>query len=50
MEMRAKYQLVWWGFFDMGWGFHRIDPAVTDLGLIYRWCLSLGPLEIRRWT
>ena len=40
-----------------GWffGFERIEPIVVEghkfgIGLIYKWALHIGPLEVRKWV
>lgn len=40
-------QFVWWG-----WPAWRLNAFryTHSLAAIYRWSLSIGPLEIRRWT
>lgn len=43
-----RLRFVWWGW-RWSFGFKRLDLAETDLALIYRWMLFLGPVEIRRW-
>lgn len=43
----TRYQLVWWGFREMGWG---LELDLGGLGLVYRWRFMAGPLEIRRWA
>lgn len=46
----ASLQLVtWWRPRDWALGFDRFDPATNGLGIVYRWSLHLGPVEIRRW-
>ena len=44
---RRRFQFVWWGWRDwrLGWG--RFGYS---LGVIYRWWVRVGPLEIRRWA
>lgn len=46
-----RYQFVWWGWreIERGWGFWRPDPD-DGFNYIYRWSLTIGPLEIRRWV
>lgn len=44
--MAERFQFVWWGFGHTRWRFLRFQYG---LAFIYRWSLSLGPLEIRRW-
>lgn len=48
-----RFQFVWWGwtsvFVGPSFGFKEFDEEETDLALIYKWTLFIGPLEIRRW-
>lgn len=45
-----RLQFVWWGWSSWRSGFVRFNPEKTDLALIYRWSLCLGPVEVRRWA
>jgi hypothetical protein len=49
MTRPSRFQFVWWHLGRGVWGFKRPDPSNTDIALIYRWFLCLGPLEVRRW-
>lgn len=49
-QRRSRYQFVWWGWKRWHFGFVRLSPEATDLALIYRWLLHLGPFEIRKWA
>jgi len=50
--MDKQYQLLWWGLRYIRWpllAFIKFDLQHTDLALIYKWSLSIGPLELRKW-
>ena len=43
------YQLVNWWPEWMGIGFTRLDPARTDMALVYEWYAWAGWWEVRKW-
>lgn len=48
--VRWNLQFVWWGIDRRAFGFQRLKHSETKLARIYRWCLWLGPLEVRLWA
>lgn len=47
---KTHYQLVW-HWTSWTWPrLKRLKRKDTDLALIYRWVLVVGPLEVRRWV
>lgn len=48
---KKKYQIVWW-WNPGNWYFSFCRPNYkrTCMSLIYKWYLSIGPLEIRKWN
>lgn len=44
----SRFQIMWW-WHPRGWYLGWSRPPSPGLRLVYRWMLSLGPLEIRRW-
>ena len=50
-KARARFQFVWW-WSPWDWGitwFRPFPEGGPNDGSIYKWCLQIGPLEIRRW-
>lgn len=48
---REKYQwILWLTPWVWNFGFWRLDPEKTDMALVFRWIVQIGPLEVRRWT
>lgn len=48
--VRWNLQFVWWGIDRHVFGFERLKHSETKMARIYRWCLWLGPVEIRLWA
>jgi len=44
-----KYQFIYWPDFH-GFKFIKLDPNITRMAFIYKWCLFLGFWEIRKWV
>ena len=35
---------------ELSFGYSKFDPEKTGIAYVYKWALSIGPLEIRRWA
>ena len=47
----TRFQFIWW-MDPRDWCFRRFGPWPPNgpnRGLIFRWMVRIGPLEIRRW-
>lgn len=45
-----NFQVIWWGW---RWAWRsplRFERATPPWSNTYRWCLFIGPVEIRRWA
>lgn len=48
-ETRGRFQWVWWGWLSWrDWDVTLYRPG-GGMARIYRWCVQVGPLELRRW-
>jgi len=47
VERLSRYQWVWWGW--RCWRRPFVRRFTTELRLIYRWSIGVGPCDLRRW-